>query len=177
MSSERLIRLGGLAAMLAGVLRVGASFIPYTKSGVALELLYLTIDVLLLLGLLGLYTYQHEQVGLVGFLGFLSALIGTAIIVGPDGEIGGVNMYVVGSLLISVGLSLLAIGTWRAQRLPRAVPVLWLLSMVVGIGGFLAGGLTLTFLIAGVAFGVAFLLAGLRVWTDNKTAPEVRLIA
>ena len=42
-------------------------------------------------------------------------MIGTAIIVGPDGAIGGVDEYAVGSLMISVGLSLLAFGTWKAR--------------------------------------------------------------
>src|SRR5262245_49488512 len=122
MSSASLIRLGGVAAIFAGVLRTIASFIPYSKPGAALELFYMVIDVLILLGLLGVYGYQHEQVGVVGFLGFLSALIGTAIIVGPDSAIGGVDEYVVGSLMISVGLTLLAIGSWKARALPRAVP-------------------------------------------------------
>jgi hypothetical protein len=170
MTSAKLIRLGGRAALLAGVLRTGASFIPSTPPGVALELFYLVIDVLLLLGLLGIYAYQHEEVGVVGLLGFLLALIGTAIIVGPDGALGGVEMYVVGSLLISIGLTLLALGSWKAQRLPRAVPVLWVLSTVVGIGGFLAGGLALTYLIAGALFGLAFIIAGVRIWSASHPA-------
>jgi hypothetical protein len=165
MPATTLIRLGGAAAMLAGVLRTGASFIPYTKPGVAMEWFYFVIDVLLLLGLLGIYAHQHAQVGLVGFLGFLAALIGTASIIGPDGAIGGADMYVVGSLLISLGLSVFAVGIWQARTLPRAVPALWWLSTVIGIGGFVAGGLTITFLLAGVAFGVAFLWAGARLWS------------
>jgi len=103
----------------------------------------------------------------LGFIGFLLALIGTAIIAGPDGKIGSMDMYVTGSLMISVGLSLLAIGTWKADRLPRIVPVLWVLSMVVGVGGFLLGGPAVTFVIAGLAFGLAFIVAGVRIWSDS----------
>lgn len=169
MPTATLIRLGGLAAILAGVLRVGTSFIPYSNSkpGVALELLYLIIDVLILLGLLGVYGHQNEVVGRWGFLGFLLALIGTAINVGPDGKIGVVEMYVVGSLMISVGLSILAIGTWNAKRLPRTVPLLWVMSTVVGVGGYLIGGPTVTFVIAGLAFGLAFIVAGVKIWMDS----------
>lgn len=168
-----LIRLGGLAAILAGALRTIASFLPASKPpNAALELFYLAIDVLLLFGILGVYGYQHEKVGLLGFLGFLLALVGAAIITGPDGAIGGVEMYLVGSLMISVGLALLAIASWRAELLPRAVSVLWLLSMLVGVGGFAVGGLAVTFLIAGVAFGLAFMLAGVKIWLD----PALRLI-
>jgi hypothetical protein len=40
MSSAVLIRLGGLAAILAGVLRAGAAFLPAMEPSVALEWLY-----------------------------------------------------------------------------------------------------------------------------------------
>lgn len=168
MSSATLIRLGGLAAALAGALRIISAFVPYSKNSVGLELFYLVIDVLLLLGLLGIYGYQHAQVGVTGLLGFLAALSGTSLIVGPDGTLGGVDIYVAGSLLISLGLSALSIGTWRAGVLPRVVPVLWWLSTVIGIGGFVAGGLAITFLLAGVMFGLACVLAGVRIWTAKR---------
>lgn len=166
MSAATLIRLGGLAAMLAGALRMAASFIPYSSASVQLELLYLVIDLLLLLGLLGIYAYQHEQAGKLGFAGFLPALIGTASIVGPDGKLGNVDMYVAGSLLISLGLCVFSIGIWRARMLPRAVPLLWIASTVIGIGGFLVNGPPVTFLLAGVTFGLGFVLAGSKIWSD-----------
>ena len=72
--------------MLAGALRIISSFVPYNAASVPLECFYLLIDVCLLLGLLSLYFYQHEQVGRVGFAGFLPALIGAASIIGPDGK-------------------------------------------------------------------------------------------
>ena len=167
MSSATLIRLGGLAAILTGALRMVASFLPASKPpSTTMELFYLLIDVLLLFGILGIYGYQHERVGVVGFLGFLSALIGTAMITGPDGVLGGVDEYVIGSLMISFGLTLLAIGSWKSGRLPRYVSVLWILSTIIGVGGFLAGGVVITFVIAGVMFGLAFVLAGVQIWGD-----------
>lgn len=167
MSSATLIRLGGLAAILTGALRMVASFIPSSKPpSTTLELFYLVIDVLLLLGILGVYAYQHERAGIVGFLGFLVAVTGTAMITGPDGTIGGVEEYVIGSLMISTGLTLLAICSWKSGALPRTVSALWILSTLVGVGGFLAGGLAVTFVIAGVTFGLAFVLAGAKIWAD-----------
>ena len=169
MSTSTLIRLGGLSAILAGLLRAGSSFISYltVEQDVLLEMLYLIIDVLILIGLLGVYGYQHEKAGYLGFIGFLLSLIGTAIIVGPDGRIGSLDMYTLGATMISIGLLLLAIGTWKADQLSRWVPILWIVSTIVGIGGFLMGGLVLTFVIAGVAFGLAFVVAGVNIWTDS----------
>ena len=168
MPTSTLIRLGGFSAILAGLLRAGSSFIPYltTEQGIFLEVLYLVTDVLILLGLLGVYGYQHQRAGYWGFLGFLLALIGTAIIAGPDGRIGSMEMYLLGVMLISAGVLLLAIGTWRANQLSRWVSILWAVSTLVGIGGFLMGGSAWTFVIAGVAFGLAFILAGVNIWTD-----------
>ena len=166
MTLTSLVRYGSLAAMLAGALRIISSFVPYNAASVPLEWFYLVIDVCLLLGLLSLYLYQHEQVGRVGFAGFLPALIGTASIIGPDGKIGNVDMSVAGSLLISLGLTVFAIGVWRAGRLPRAVPVLWWLSTLIGVGGFAVNAPRSTFVLAGVAFGLAFVIAGFKLWSD-----------
>jgi len=166
MSSAALIRLGGLAAILAGVLRAAAAFLPAMEPSVALEWLYLLIDVLLLFGLLGVYAYQHAESGIWGFAGFLLAAIGLESIGGPDGKIGDVDIYTAGATLIGIGLVVLAVGSWRGQKLPRYVPTLWVLSTVVGMSGFLVAGSTVPFQIAGVAFGLGFVGAGIRLWSD-----------
>jgi len=84
MSTVTLIRLGGLAAILAGALRIGSSFISYSasKPSVTLELLYLVIDVLILLGLLGVYGYQNKVVGRWGFLSSCPKLVLIAAVLG-----------------------------------------------------------------------------------------------
>jgi hypothetical protein len=51
--SPNLIRCSGLASVLAGVLRVITSFMPIIAS-VALQIVYFTIDALLLVGIIGL---------------------------------------------------------------------------------------------------------------------------
>ena len=169
MPASTLIRLGGLSAILAGLLRIGTSFIPLltAEQGPFLEAIYLITDLLILFGVLGVYAHQHQRAGYPGFAGFLLAMMGTAIIIGPDGRIGNLEMYILGAMMISVGVVLLAIGTWQADQLSRWVPVLWVVSTLTGIGGFLLGGVAWTFLIAGVAFGLAFLLAGVNIWTSS----------
>ncbi len=126
-SGAALIRMGGLAAVLAGVLRTLASFIPH-QPGVALELFYLAIDLLILFGIFGVYARVHESAGVAGFVGFVLATTGTAAIVGPDGDLGGVPVYQAGSAILVVGLAFLAAGTWRDASLPRWVCVLWVLD-------------------------------------------------
>jgi hypothetical protein len=173
MSNEQLIRWGGVAAILAGALRTAASFWPSTEPGVALEVSYLVIDLLILFGILAIYGFQSEQIGPVGVLGFLLAVIGTAIITGPDGKIGPVNMYAAGSLFLGIGLVFLSVGSWTARTLPRWVAMLWVVSTVVGILGAIAG-LQSLFLISGVTFGVAFIGAGATVWSAKAGATMSR---
>src|SRR5438874_12912426 len=74
-----LIRWGGLAAILAGLLRGIASFTP-TAASVGLQIFYLTIDVLLLLGAIDVYAFQRQETGRWGFMGFLLALIGAGLL-------------------------------------------------------------------------------------------------
>ncbi len=164
MSSANLIRWGGLAAIIAGILRGVNSFLPSSMPVVQLELLYLLTDIFLLFGLIGLYGFQHQESKSWGFLGFLLAIIGIAVI--RTRAIAGVSTYAIGASIFVVGLSLLAIGSWLANKLPRWVAVLWVLSTIIGfIGGFVPG-FNLLFAISGVLFGVGFAGAGLKVWSE-----------
>lgn len=165
MSSVNLIRLGGLAAILGGTLRVINSFVPSDTPSMVLEILYLLTDIFILFGIMGLYGFQHQESGLWGFFGFLLATIGTGIIIGPDGAIAGFNMYPVGSLILAGGLTLLAIGSWIAHKLPRWLPSFWVLSTIVGFIGYFTPGLQLLFIVSGVIFGVGFAGAGIEIWS------------
>ena len=173
MNSITLIRWGGLAAILAGALRVAASFWPSSDPNVALELLYLLIDLLILFGILGVYGFMGERAGVAGFLGFLLAVIGAAIITGPDGELGGLDMYAAGSAVLAMGLVFMAVGSWRTARLPHWVPVLWVLTAVLGFLGGAVEGLEGLFVVSGVTLGVSFVGAGIRVWSEaDRTAAQ-----
>jgi hypothetical protein len=61
MSRIYLPQWGGLAAILAGILREIASFTPSAAS-VGLQMFYFAIDVLLLLGTVGVYAFQLQPV-------------------------------------------------------------------------------------------------------------------
>ena len=116
-----------------------------------------------------------EQSGVAGFLGFLLTVIGTALITGPDGEIGGVDMYAAGSAMLALGLVLLAVGSWKAARLPHWVLVLWVLTAALSLVGGAVESLDSLFVVSGVAFGVSFIGAGVRVWSEaGSTAPKAQ---
>jgi hypothetical protein len=93
-SSSNLIRLSGLAAIVAGaLLLVGDLLSLATESENRSEaattapfvftfLLYLIGTVLLLVGLVGLYIRQSEASGILGLVGFAAAFLGEALVLG-----------------------------------------------------------------------------------------------
>src|SRR5262245_10479230 len=151
MNSRTLLRLGAVAAMAAGSLRIAASFIAYSDpTTVAQELFYLVIDLCILYGVLAVYFFQLAEVGSLGFAGFLLALSGVAIIVGPDGSIGGISMYQVGSGSLLVGLTLISIAGWRTARLPRYALASWMVSTVLAVLASLPCAPAVLFLLTGL---------------------------
>jgi hypothetical protein len=94
MSPSGLIRLGGLAAVLAGVLYIiydllslgfasaDLSEAAATGSYALYEGLHLIGGVLLLGGLVGLYAGQSLSAGTLGVVAFLVAFVGTTLVVG-----------------------------------------------------------------------------------------------
>ena len=132
-----------------------------------MEWLYLVIDILLMFGVIAVYLYQHVESGLWGFVGFVLAVIGIETIGGPDGKIGSVDVYMTGASVIGLGMVLLSVGSWRANRVPRCVPAVWVLSTGLGVIAVLAHMSGLAFQIAGVLFGLGFVGAGVHILADS----------
>ena len=93
MEPANLIRWGGLAAVLAGVLLLITDILKLfvfedfsttatTNTYVFITGGFLLSALLFSLGLVGLYASQAEAAGPLGLLGFLVAFIGTALVAG-----------------------------------------------------------------------------------------------
>jgi hypothetical protein len=95
LSLSNMIRWGGLAALLAGVLfaisdLVGALVLDYenfsetaaTGTYAFLSLVYLLSAVLLTLGLVGLYAHQSEAAGTLSLVAFLVTFVGAILAAG-----------------------------------------------------------------------------------------------
>ena len=73
MSRTTLIRLAALAALIAGALRIGATFTGGALVGGTAEMVYLFIDLGLVLGVLGAYLSRPQDLRRLGFAGFAIA--------------------------------------------------------------------------------------------------------
>ena len=158
----RIIRLCAVAAILAGLLRAIASFIPETTP--AVFVLYLLIDLFLLGGVIGLYLFCVAAGNILARVGFVLMTIALMLLIGRD--VGAVtpNAYAGAAALFSLGLVLFAIHALRTRKIPVWIPVIWILSTIVGPVGFFVPKLHFLFAISGLLFGIAFTSAGVVMW-------------
>lgn len=149
---------GARSAMIGGTLRIVASFVPYMPESVALETFYAIIDVFLLFGLFAIFGQFASQLGRMATYGLVIAIIGQASIIGPDATMFGVDFYLAGTAVLLAGLGLTSVAMIRhgAMRSPAAC---WLGCIVIALVAAIGGSSSLA-LVAGVAFGMGFVLAG-----------------
>lgn len=156
---SRLVRVGAIAAIIGGALRIISTFIPYQADLAWLEALYGVIDLCLLAGLIGVYLTVAEVTGRFGLVAFLIALAGVASIVGPDPIAFGIDFYRIGALVFVAGLAGLSVRLWAAGVL-RPSAALWCVTLIAGLA---SAAWPPAFLISGLALGVGYLLAGVSI--------------
>lgn len=164
MQTQTLYRLSGISALLGGLVDMGAHAIPHTANSAPLEAYYAAADILLMFGIFGLYLAHAQKTGILGLIGFIIAATGIGSIIGPDAIMFDTNFYEVGISAVTIGLLIYSIVLLRAKILtPSAIA--WLLMAVIGIGGSVLG-YAISFKIAGLLFGLGFVLGG---WKMVKT--------
>jgi hypothetical protein len=160
MPSSTLIRWGGLAAVVGGVLFIIVSLINLfaliagrDPSAILLRATIVQIaGAVLLFGLVGLYFRHSEELGIVGLMGFVFAFFGTAFTLAG-------NIWA--NLLADLGWALFGIACLQARVYPRvgaivliigalltAVFIALLLGNLSGILGYLAVAASIIFYIA-----------------------------
>ena len=159
------IRLSGVAAGVAGALRVLTSFLPLTGRTMTW---YLIIDVLLLFGCVGLYEFQRVAVRFLETLGLLLETLGALILIARDLTLLSSEAYPIGALLFAVGIDFFAIGSWRSRTFPRWILMLLILSTVIGPIGFFAPSFAVLFPVSGILFGFGFMSAGISMLLPRR---------
>src|SRR5262245_39140520 len=160
-NTKTLLRIGGGAAVLAGVLRAVASFAP-EGSEVERQSLYFVIDLLLLLGLFSAYAQNHVAFGGWGATGFLTAVAGI-LVVRSSRAVPGLDLYPAGALAVAIGWVLLSVVWWRKAQGTWFVPLLLVLSLMTGLVGQIGQQSAGAFVASGVIFGAAMVGVGYQV--------------
>jgi hypothetical protein len=162
MLRETLFRVGGWAAIIAGVLRAAGSFTSSLGSDVERQSLYFIIDLFLLIAVFTVYAQNHAVVGPWGAAGFLTTVAGI-LLVRSSRAVPGLDLYPAGALGIAGGWAVLALASWYKGRGSVFVPVLFTLSIVTAIAGQLAAAAPAAFVASGVIFSAAVVSVGLQV--------------
>lgn len=163
MNAKQLFALSGVAAIAGGLLRILAAF-PLITDPVTLEWLYTAIDVLLLMGLMGIYLARAVRLGFLGLASFGVAVTALSFIGGPDADPFEFSTYEEGATALAIAMVGLSIAWLQRGERPIWAPLCWFGSVVcVGLLNFIPLLTQYGFMLAGILFGLGFALAGLEL--------------
>jgi hypothetical protein len=156
MSDAALRKAAGAAALAGGILRIVNIVLDGRLPAGTMHIIYFVEDLLLLIGLLGIWLAQRQMLGVLGLVGALLGIVGlftirSQALFGPWGYQLGAGELLLG--LLCIGVRMLSYGR-------RAAPILWILALVLGLGSLapsLAGPLAAA---AALCFGAGFAIAG-----------------
>jgi len=159
-----------VAAILGGVLRVTDSYLAETRAVAVQQIAYFVTDLMLSLGLCGIYFARRKVLGLAGLLGFVTSIVGLLIVRSSGLNVLGPNSYVVGATVTLVGVVALGFDLLLRAAFPKLGPTLWITSFAVGLIGLLTGMTGWIVVLAGVIFGVGFVAAGVSLLQEGSQA-------
>lgn len=201
MSSSNLIRWGGTAAMLGGMLWTVAPLRDVVFGGGGMpdhpvfrpyNAVLVAVAALLIMGLVGLraqYKRTYRRLGKAGvvltFAGYVLILAGSvpAVLLDADGSLGliraGQDLGFFGALLAAAGAIFLGIALWRLQRTPRPAALLLICTLPVGLAGIFAissiGLVSVAGLAMTVPYGVAWMILGNHLRSSVSESTAVRI--
>jgi hypothetical protein len=179
MKSSDLIRLGGLAAVMAGALFIVINLINLVILNFgqeSLELMLRTVispvgGTLLVLGLIGLYTRQSEVTDIIGVIGFLFALFGTVLALAGNGWATSLSYF---------GWALFGVSSWQARVYPRIATVLLIIGALITapLSTLIVGASSILVYIgigANIVFNVAIIWLGFALFSERSVGTDQTL--
>jgi len=181
-----LIWLGGLAAIVGGVLFVAAPlldrYFPQATPVFTLETSLVVALLLVPIGLVGFHTLQRRSYGRLGRAGFWMALAGPlAVALGAASYLFFGNVFgtllgtlllslagTLGPLLLLVGFVLYGIATLQARVMPPWCGVVFIAAMPVALALGIAGPFASVF----IGFGLAWIALGYALWSQRGVAAQ-----
>lgn len=165
--SSNLIRWGGLAAMLGGVVFVTDTVLTLTVADPSedrwLDILFVTGILLVVVGLVGFHDLQKESYGYLGRAGFYTTVAASLLqVVGLVGFLLGSAalewLIMAGGLGSLVGFVLYGAAVLRAGVLPRwcGVALIFALPASIPLGEY-----------ASLLFGLVWLALGYTLWAQR----------
>ena len=158
-------RLAGLCAVFGGLLRLASPFLGF---GQAQQIVWLVTDILLLLGLTGIYGYSRKLLGLTGLIGFAVAVIGVLIVRSAGTEVFGPRTYAYGAVIWTVGMAVLAFPMLLRGVGHMVAAALWTVTLIIGIFSVMRPGQGWGVMLVGMTFSLGYIAAGLPLFRKPK---------
>jgi hypothetical protein len=168
MNKATLVRLAAIAAIVGGVLRIADAFL--SSSGTHFQqLAYFLTDVMLIFGLCGVYFSRSNRLGFPGLFGFILAITGILMVRSAALSIFGLSAYLVGAAVTLLGVDLISIVMLIRGVFSKLVPALWIASLAFGVLGLFGAAASWAIPLAGITFGVGFIIAGIYLFSDRTS--------
>jgi hypothetical protein len=168
----RFLQVCGLAAILTGVLTIFASSIETagafleTVPTATMDAAYVLSNILALVAFTGVYIIQRKEAGLLNLVGYLIILFANILMVVGGAVLSAEQSIMIGGSLYALGGIIIGIATLKAGLFPRWIPMLWILTPVIGLPGFILGGMASPLLLfaGSILFSIALVGAGAVMW-------------
>jgi hypothetical protein len=160
MEHRTVLRLTGVAAITGAAIDVlGPAIYPRLAEPWP-HLIYVTIDLLLLFGMLGVWSATRRTVSVLGLAGFVVAVFGIMLVRTSSAKIFGESSYVIAASIWSIGMVIWSLDLARAKDLFRKSAGLWILALAVGLVGLAVKDQGLIAHLPKLAFAGGFIAAG-----------------
>lgn len=168
MKQSTLWVLAGVAAIAGGLIDlVGPLPYPHLAEP-ARQAVYVLIDVLLLLGLLGLQSATGDRTGRLGVIGLVVAVSAILLVRSSETHLLGPSTYALASSLWVIGMVAISAAILRA-RLPYRIPAgLWIATLVVGLAGIALRDQGLAHRLAAACFALASIALGAQLIRQGR---------
>lgn len=166
--SSGLIRLGGLAAMLAGAVFLVDEVLALMNPAPYLDVMFVVAMLLVLVAMVGFHALQQRHYGHLGWVGFYTAVVGIlaqvlGLVLLLSGSTALLWLLPVATLAVLVGFALFGVATLRARVLPRWCGV----ALIVAFPAAIALG-TYSY----IWLSLVWLALGYMLWRHRGTATE-----
>ena len=161
MQQRTVLRLAGAAVIVGAAIDVVAPFLIYPRLVEPQpHLVYVTIDLLLMIGMLGVWSASQRTASILGLVGFVLGLLGVMLVRTSSAKIFGEASYMIASSVWSIGMVIWAVDLLRAKVF-RAPAALWIAALVIGLAGLAMKDHGPIAHVAKMSFIVGFIVAGI----------------
>jgi len=170
MSKNTLLRLSGIAAIAGGALRVADGLLITSAAIPIQQFAYFFTDLMLMFGLCGIYLVRSNRLGLAGLVGFVFSFTGILMVRTSALSLFGFSAYLIGASVTLLGVVGIGTAMLIHNVFPKLAPLLWIASLIIGVVSLLPIAMRWGVTLAGVTFGIGFIVAGISLLSDKATS-------